>query len=262
MAIARDVTIRLHPIVTEDGLEIGSGSPDNRVEYNGEFQIIGKTESSIRIIDSYSLNSETEKAIRRNTFELKELSSALPHGSSIDYFWQSLKNIVALSRNTGKHSGQMERLLRKMLYANIIAALESLLSDFLIYTVKNDQRILMRIAQNVDEFNSEKFTLRSLIMSDKNLDDRAIKILNSYIYHDLPKISQVYSAAFKITPPNYDKLMVAVSNRHDIVHRNGRRKGEDGERTYQHRDIESLILETQSFALELLKSISTSIGNR
>lgn len=49
-------------------------------------------------------------------------------------------------------------------------------------------------------------------------------MLNSILYHDLPKIKSIYKAYFKVDIGNIKELCRAVQIRHDIVHRNGKDK--------------------------------------
>jgi hypothetical protein len=49
--------------------------------------------------------------------------------------------------------------------------------------------------------------------------------MKNLLYHNLPKVSNMYKSTFDIAFPNFSEISSYISIRHDLVHRNGKTKG-------------------------------------
>ncbi len=68
------------------------------------------------------------------------------------------------------------------------------------------------------------------------------------IYHDLPKVREMYRATFKIDFPELKSIIKSVQIRHDLVHRNGKTKNGEA------------VTIDKSIATELIKSIDSFVA--
>ena len=76
------------------------------------------------------------------------------------------------------------------------------------------------------------------------------------IYHDLPKVKNMYQDSLKIAFPEISELMLIIKTRHDMVHRNG--KDKDGKII---EITESIIDEIIEIVEEFVMDIESKIKN-
>jgi len=248
----------VHPALTEDGTSVLDCSGDRFVFEMLGGSLEGLTQESRGIIEKYDLNSELEIRFRVNKKEIDSLSDTFGkvRGLPFRFFINALTQAQILNRNSWKHSQTSDNLLRSMLYSNVISALESLFSDFLISSVVENREYLSNLGSNWEVFNQTKYSLKDLIRSDAKPIDLAVNKLHGIVFHNLNKTKEVYSSAFGIDFPDCSGLAVAVLNRHDIVHRNGCKKGRDVPEKYSQKMVVSLIVEVQEFVLSLLSQLN------
>jgi hypothetical protein len=101
------------------------------------------------------------------------------------------------------------------------------LSDYLINAISEDEAILSNLVSRNADFNKEKISLKELINKKITPLELIVEKLGKISFHNLGVARSMYRAAFDINFPDFGILAVAIDNRHDIVHRNGRKKGED-----------------------------------
>jgi hypothetical protein len=253
-------TITAYPSVTEDGQFSYSSSKDRLVNVLQDFTLEGLTESSTSIIERYSLNSEPEVLSRLRENRLRDIAKSFEddRGTIISVFSKALRNIMSLSRNSPQLVFGGENLLRSMLYANTITALESFLSDFLIQSISNSEEYLSNLGSNYRQFKERKLSLRELIDLKLTPLELAVKELENTVFHNMARTEYLYKAALGIGFPQYGKIASAVENRHDIVHRNGVRRGSRDPTEYSQQQVVELVLDVQMFVSELLETVPRS----
>ncbi len=117
----------------------------------------------------------------------------------------------------------LEIVLYKLLYANIITCLETYLSDALINTVLNNESYLKRFVENFKDYKESSFKLCDIYKKMDNLKELVKKDLYNLMYHNLFKIKAIYKTTFDIDfPDNISDVAKKVSIRHHLVHRNGK----------------------------------------
>ena len=118
-------------------------------------------------------------------------------------------------------------LLRRLLYVNVITALESYLSDFFISRVKADRKLLRKCVESNEEFRKEKFTVSQVFEVTESIEQKLDKYLLDFVWHRFHSVKTMFKDVFGVNfPSEIAWLFKAVLVRHDIVHRNG--KGKDG----------------------------------
>lgn len=116
----------------------------------------------------------------------------------------------------------------KMIDASIVSAMETFLGDVLISKVQKNEKYLLKVAKKLKEFKDEKILISEFLENPECAKIKIINGLRGLLFHNLPKVKNVYKLVFGIDIKNDLKpLMQIVSRRHDIVHRNG--KNNDGE---------------------------------
>lgn len=254
----RVINLRLPLVVEEDG-SLVLASSGNMVRREEDGTLTGLDQPASDIILKLDLNSEIEKQIRRNSKSLSNLrSSHSPElRKPIQYFEMALTNIATLNRTPINPKNPSNNLLRTMLYANIISALESLFSDYLIISVRHFDECLKNLGANYDGFKEAKYTLKDLINADKSPRELAINKLHGVTFHNLNLVGAIYKAAFNVEFSAPEFLQTAINNRHDIVHRNGYKTGKEKPETYTKEQVFELVTQVQAFVIKLLTEIKS-----
>jgi len=121
--------------------------------------------------------------------------------------------------------GESQQLLFRLLFVNVVTALETFLSDFFINAVSTDQALLKKFVASNPDFKERKFSLKELFDCLDKIEKDVRTYLLDLIWHNLPKVKEMYKATLDISFPDSMKpLYSAITRRHDIVHRNGRDK--------------------------------------
>lgn len=142
-----------------------------------------------------------------------------------DLFLAALETIDKLAR-IGKVSGrQLVQAQRRLHYASVITALEAYLCDTFRAVVLSSDEQLRRFLQATPEFCEKKWALTDILDWERNMRTRVSEYLFQVLWHNLPRVRHMFRETLGVTlPDDIEGLMQAVSMRHDIVHRNGRRK--------------------------------------
>ncbi len=112
----------------------------------------------------------------------------------------------------------------KMLYAKAITNMETYLGDTLKKYVLNDDRYLRKFVETYEPYTKELRPVSEVYRIVETVKERVkITLSEEILYHNLPKLKGIYMSVFSIDMGNIQELMKAVSIRHDIVHRNGKK---------------------------------------
>lgn len=249
-------------VVTEDGSIAYSGNDDNKITYAPDGIITGVTESANQIISKYDLNSSIEIELRQREKFLRSKEPSTPSrqksNSPIHFFCVALAQLATLNRNSDLLIRSTENLLRTMIYSSAITTFETFFSDYVIKAAQENPAVLRNLGESYVEFRNAKYTLKELLTSGIDPQKLAISKLQDLSFHNLNTVHAVYTAAFGINIPPFGTLSQAIENRHDIVHRNGYRIGEDKPIYLDKRDVFNLILDIQRFVIGVLAEIERS----
>ncbi len=158
----------------------------------------------------------------------------------------------------------VENCLYRLLYANVIAALETYLSDAFINTVLSNPSFVRRLVETTPKFKEEKIIFSDIYKSISNIEVKIreyieIKVreyLVNFIWHNLAAVRGMYKDTLDINfPDNMSAVYKAILIRHDIVHRNGKDKS-GKEKIISQQDITNLIAEIE----ELVQHIDSSLN--
>ena len=113
----------------------------------------------------------------------------------------------------------------RLLYANVIIAIETYLSDVFIGTVKNNPDLMRRFIETTPEFKEDKISLSDAYSAKEQADKKADDYLFKVAWHNVARVKQMYKDTLSIEfPEDISAISRAIQNRHDIVHRNGKTK--------------------------------------
>lgn len=145
----------------------------------------------------------------------------------------------------------------RMLFINTITTLETYLSDAFINTVINIPKFMRVFIETTPVFREEKVPLSETYRTFETIEKKAKAELDKTVWHRLELVKCMYRDTLNVEFPNdIGPLFMAIHNRHDFVHRNGRKKsGEKIIVTYD--QVLNLLCQIEAFVQHIDKQIST-----
>lgn len=138
----------------------------------------------------------------------------------IQHYDNAIDDIVTLSEMAIDEKRQ--RLLNKMLFANIYASMEAFLQDLCSYYVMKKQEYKEMFLKSHTKLSQEKFYLFEFFDKIKQIDYKIINAIENTVFHRLTdEVEPLFNKTFGITFPKYKFISDNLQIRHDIVHRNG-----------------------------------------
>ncbi len=155
-----------------------------------------------------------------------EWYSSYAFQSSYDYFISSINDMKKILTYSCGDYNQKE-ILKRMVFVQSISAMESYLADTLISRVIVDKDLLARLYEVDNILNKEKCLFFSFLKDPNKPKKKAQEYLSSLIYHNIQKIEKLYNKVLCVkfefeTIEERQRLLKAIDNRHDCVHRNGK----------------------------------------
>ncbi|MEC4988441.1 MAG: hypothetical protein SAJ37_06795 [Oscillatoria sp. PMC 1068.18] len=158
----------------------------------------------------------------------------------------SLRKLNSLS--TGDFNAQ--RTLKRQIFISAVTCLETYLSDAFINTVLSNQTYLKSFFSSFKDFRDRRLGMNELFSYVDQAEEIAKKAMLEVIYHNLPKVSNMYKSTFDISFPNFSEIQRDIVTRHDLVHRNGKTK-EEKEISVDQSVVDRVICRIESFVNEL-----------
>ena len=112
----------------------------------------------------------------------------------------------------------------RLLFANAITALETYLSDTFINRVLESRELLQTYIDFDPKFRDRKVAYKDVIREAGRVEQEAKAELLDLVWHNLGKVKPMYAQVLTVDVGDVGTLAEAVQIRHDIVHRNGRKK--------------------------------------
>jgi hypothetical protein len=113
---------------------------------------------------------------------------------------------------------------RRLLFANAITALETYLSDTFINRVFGDKDLLQKYIDSDPKFKERKVSYKDILREAERVEDEARKELLDVVWHNVGKVKAMYAQVLGVDLGDLSIIAAAIQQRHDIVHRNGRKK--------------------------------------
>jgi len=134
----------------------------------------------------------------------------------------------------------------RLLYVNVITALETYLSDNFIQCLNADHTRLRKFVETTPEFQTEKIALSDVFKASEEIEKKTRAHLLELVWHRFEKVKPMFRDTLAIEfPSDMGELFKAVLIRHDLVHRNGKTKN-GTEHVLNEDAIEKLIQKAES----------------
>ncbi len=163
-------------------------------------------------------------------------------------FDEAMKNInTLLSNKFHNTSSDVVSSMHRLLYANIIIAIEVYLSDTFKNEVTDNDSVTRRFVETTSFFKEQKISISDIYNNMDSIKNRVNGYLTKFLWHRLEKTKQMYKNTLGIEfPENTQKIINAIDIRHDIIHRNGKTK-KGAYREINKKTVKDLIDEAEKF---------------
>ena len=121
-------------------------------------------------------------------------------------------------------SDKMNNILKRQIHIGLIALMECYLQDTFTSLVFQHKLYLEKFVTTHPDFSKRKFELRDVFEQYRTIEETVRTVIRETIYHDLPKVRQMYRSTFVMDFPDIKDVITCVKTRHDLVHRNGTTK--------------------------------------
>lgn len=149
-------------------------------------------------------------------------------------------------------------VMNRMIFSQVIAALEAYLCDSLIGNVTSSKEKMAKVVTTDQILSEVKFKLAEILSGSDLVRNQIVMSLKNRLYHRIDDVSRLYKQALDVSvSPDRDSLTdlkMAIGYRHDCVHRNGIDK--DGNR------ISVFSKEYVSGVVELAEKFANNIQNQ
>jgi Probable Zinc-ribbon domain len=153
------------------------------------------------------------------------LEAALLNKDSYQIFSESMGNLKALAKIPFSGPSRSNHLFNRMLYSSAITTLETYLSDAFCQTVIHDEKLRTKLLRTSPDMKDRRFDIDDVLQWNGRIDEMVSQYLLDIVWHNLAKIRPMFANVLSVQfPTDSASVHRAVATRHDIVHRNGRRK--------------------------------------
>jgi hypothetical protein len=144
-------------------------------------------------------------------------------------FYKNFENTIRSVKKLAGHSADMideiQQPLNRMLYASIITAMESYLSDAFIDAIRSDDSNCRKLIEQAPELRDRSLKLGEIYRRLDTIPKEVDEYLNSLVYHKLDKVKELYFHTLGVEfPKDLSNIFRAIITRHNIVHRDGKDK--------------------------------------
>lgn len=157
-------------------------------------------------------------------------------GDSDEGLYEAISSNVAARKSLDSAVGTIRSLLavqvpdelatpyNRLLFANVIAALETYLSDTFINRVLGSRDLLQKYIDSESKFRERKVAYRNILREANRFEQEAKSELLDLVWHNVGKVKPMYAQVLEVDLGDVSAIAAAIQTRHDIVHRNGRTK--------------------------------------
>lgn len=179
-------------------------------------------------------------------FLFKSIASTSEHHKSFEESITKVELLLAL-----RVQAPGDQHLFRLLFVNVITAVETYLSDLFISAVDGDKALLRRFVETTPEFKSEKISVGEVFKAAEEIEKRARSYLMDVVWHHLNRVKPMFKDTLGLSfPDDMGGLFKAVLIRHDLVHRNGKTKG-SGEHNISENNVRTLIEQARKFVVSI-----------
>lgn len=217
-----------------------------------------------------------EQLIQHLADELSaECEEWAPAQSKIDYESELIQDIASISQYCQNFSGAIsdvealldlataspqQTVLLRLIYANVITALETYLGDAFVNNVMAKPELLRKFVETTPEFKNSKISLSEIFKEHDDIQSKVENHLAGIVWHRLRIVSSMYKDTLNVEfPRDIGDIYKAIKLRHDIVHRNGKNK--DGhEILIMSDDVRALIEKVESLVTHIDSALAENLN--
>jgi len=117
-----------------------------------------------------------------------------------------------------------DQTLARLLYANLITAMETYLSDTFKKAVVGKEAVKRKYVESHAPFKKDRIDMADIFKKFNSINSQIIDAIDTTLFHDIPRVQYLFRDVLDthFEESSLDKLKAAVRIRHDIVHRNGK----------------------------------------
>jgi len=146
---------------------------------------------------------------------------------------------------------KLHQSLMRTLFATVITAMETYLSDTFINRVLANELLLRRCVETNPDLRDRKLTLGDIFTRQEDLKDEVAKYLVDVLFHNVGKVQLMYRSVLDVNfPKDLADIFRAIERRHDIVHRSGKSKS-GSISIISAEEVRALVKEMKSFIIEV-----------
>ena len=194
------------------------------IQINNDGIAEGITDAGISTVNLLQLNRPELVSYRKD--HISDFIEKINDGNTaLDVYNCSitqLKELLQMHSTTP----ELQEYFYRMIYANVISSMEAYLSKTNISIVLNDDISFWNFVKHFD-WGKEKIEIQNIKEVYDGMNIRVQTKLTEVLYHNIPKVKAMYEKILGINILQDSKelefLTHAVSVRHDLVHRNGRK---------------------------------------
>lgn len=184
----------------------------------------------------------------------EELEAILSNTEFYQTFSSEISNLKVLNNIVDINQNALNTL-KKQIFVSAITCLETYLSDAFINTVLSDKEYIKSFFSSYQDFKKQNITLNTLFATIEKVEEIAKSKMSEILYHNISKVSKIYKATLNISFPEIKIISKYISQRHDLVHRNGKdKKGK--ELIINNEIVDKLLDEVVDFVNEIDKQLN------
>lgn len=139
-------------------------------------------------------------------------------------FFDTIRDVLEVIQSP--HVAFFGKILPRMAFIQLFAALEAYLSDTLLRRMMDDETVLTRMLAGVKDLQDVKLPLSQIIADPEIGKKTAAATIRKLMFHNFMKVDAIWNKAFDFSIFRNEgarsKLLTLVNIRHDCVHRNGK----------------------------------------
>ncbi len=174
------------------------------------------------LISIEGIDEEIDVEIIEDEYIEEQIETYIDSSEFFNTFQQEINYLKKL--NQLSLDKELKRTLQRQIFSGSITCLEDYLSSRLINNVLKDDELFEKFVKNYKNMENRTFQLNEIFDKYRGLE-KTVKIeLLDIIYHNIPKVKGIYEKVFEIKFPEITSVCEIVSDRHNMVHRNGKDK--------------------------------------
>ena len=136
-------------------------------------------------------------------------------------FTSDMDNIKSLVDVEGVSAGELQDVLYRLLYANVVFALETYLSDNFKKRILSNSALMRSFVETTPKFKETKIYVSDVYQKLDGMEKYIKEYFLNFIWHRLNDVKKTYCETMKIEFPDIKIMHKAVGMRHKIVHGSG-----------------------------------------